>query len=193
MGDSDPVLTYRQLIAEVRRLCVQRQTGWLFITTSDNHSVRFGLQNGAIVALTFRNKTGMEALSAIQQVLKGSLSFSNGPPAPKPQPGLPPTSELLALLQSAATDHPDEADTGPGPLDEALARSRPIIEAARGGCLRPMARLLRDEHVPAASNLTDLIDSLAREISDPAKSASFKERVRARLPSLAPRKTARRF
>ena len=105
MGDSDPVLTYRQLIAEVRRLCVQRQTGWLFITTSDNHSVRFGLQNGAIVALTFRNKTGMEALAAIQQVLKGSPSFSNGLPNPKPQAGLPPTPELLALLQSAATDH----------------------------------------------------------------------------------------
>ena len=191
MGDSDPVLTYRQLIAEVRRLCVQRQTGWLFITTSDNHSVRFGLQNGAIVALTFRNKTGMEALAAIQQVLKGSLSFSNGLPDPKPQPGLPPTSELLALLQSAATDHPDEADTGPGLLDEALARSRPIIEAELVEYLGPMARLLLDEHVPAASNLTDLIDSLAREISDPAKSASFKERVSERLASSVPGKTAR--
>jgi hypothetical protein len=164
MGDNDPVLTYRQLIAEVRRLCVQRQTGWLFITTSDNHSVRFGLQNGAIVALTFRNKTGMEALAAIQQVLKGSPSFSNGLPDPKPQAGLPPTAELLALLQSAATDHPDEADTGPGPLDA---------------------------HTPAASNLTDLIDSLAREISDPAKSASFKERVRERLASSVPGKNAR--
>jgi len=190
MGDSDPVLTYRQLIAEVRRLCVQRQTGWLFITTSDNHSVRFGLQNGAIVALTFRNKTGMEALAAIQQVLKGSPSFSNGLPNPKPQAGLPPTPELLALLQSAATDHPDE-DTGPGPLDEALARSRPIIEAELVEYLGPMARLLLDEHVPAASSLTDLIDSLAREISDPAKSASFKERVRARLASSVPRKNAR--
>ena len=189
MGDSDPVLTYRQLIAEVRRLCVQRQTGWLFITTSDNHSVRFGLQNGAIVALTFRNKTGMEALAAIQQVLKGSLSFSNG--LPKPQAGLPSTPELLALLQSAATDHPDEADTGPGPLDEALARSRPIIEAELVEYLGPMARLLLDEHVPAASNLTNLIDSLAREISDPAKSASFKERVRERLASSVPGKNAR--
>jgi hypothetical protein len=191
MGDSDPVLTYRQLIAEIRRLCAQRQTGWLFITTSDNHSVRFGLQNGAIVALTFRNKTGMEALAAIQQVLKGSPSFSNGLPDPKPQAGLPTTPELLALLQSAATDHPDEADTGPGLLDEALARSRPIIEAELVEYLGPMARLLLDEHAPAASNLTDLIDSLAREISDPAKSTSFKERVRERLASSVPGKNAR--
>ena len=85
MGDSDPVLTYRQLIAEVKRLCVQRQTGWVFITTSDNHSVRFALQNGAIVAMIFRNQTGLEALASIQRVLKGSLSFSNGPPGPTPR------------------------------------------------------------------------------------------------------------
>src|SRR5262245_38753291 len=190
MGDSDPVLTYRQLIAEVRRLCAQRQTGWLFITTSDNHSVRFGLQDGAIVALTFRNKTGPEALAAIQRVLKGSLSFSSGPPSPKPQAGLPQTSELLALLQSAAADHPDEAETGPGPLDETLARSRPILEAELVEYIGPMARLVIDEHLPTASNLSHLIDSLARELNDPAQSASFKERVRERLASTGPGKSA---
>jgi hypothetical protein len=191
MGDSDRVLTYCQLIVEIRRLCAQRQTGWLFITTSDNHSVRFGLQNGTIVALIFRNQTGLEALASIQRVLKGSLSFSSGPPNPKPQAGLPPTAELLALLQSAATDHADEADTGPGLLDETMAGSRAIIEAELVEYLGPMARLVIDEHVPAASNLTDLIDSLAREISDPAKSASFKERVRERLASSVSGKNAR--
>jgi hypothetical protein len=183
MGDSDPVLTYRQLIGEVRRLCAQRQTGWVFITTSDNHSVRFGLQNGVIIAIVFRNQTGLEALASIQRVLKGSLSFSSGLPNPKPQADLPPTHELLALLQSAATDHPDEPDPGPGPLDEALARSRAAIEAELIEYLGPMARLVIDEHVAAATNLNDLIDSLAREINDPGKSASFRARVRERLAS----------
>ena len=191
MSDSDPVLTYRQLIGEVRRLCAQRQTGWVFITTSDNHSVRFGLQNGAIVAIMFRNQTGLEALAAIQRVLKGSLSFSNGPPLPKPQAGLPPTPELLALLQSTATDHPDEADTGPGSLDEALARSRAVIEKELIEYLGPMARLVIDEHIAAATKLTDLIDALAREINDPAKSASFRERVRERLASSGSGRSAR--
>ena len=191
MGDSDPVLTYRQLIAEVKRLCVQRQTGWVFITTSDNHSVRFALQNGAIVAMIFRNQTGLAALASIQRVLKGSLSFSNGLPNPKPQAGLPPTQELLALLQSAATDHPEEADPGPGPLDETLARGRAAIEAELVEYLGPMARLVVDEHLPAANNLTDFIELLAREINDPVKSASFKERVRERLASSAPGKSRR--
>ena len=50
MGDTDGFLTYRQLIGELRRFCDQRQTGCVFITTSDNHSVRFTLQSGTIVA-----------------------------------------------------------------------------------------------------------------------------------------------
>jgi len=184
MGDDDRVLTYRQLIGEVTRLCARRQTGWVFITTSDNHSVRFGLQDGAIVAISFRNQTGPQALAAIQQqVHKGSLSFSDGLP-PRPQAGLPPTTELLAVLQSAATDPADEEDADTHPVDEALTRSRAIIEAELVEYLGPMARVVLDEHLSAATrSLTDLIDSLARELNDPAKSSAFKERVRARLAS----------
>ena len=158
------------------------QTGRVFITTSDNHSVSFGLQNGAIVALSFRNQTGLEALAAIQRVHKGSLSFASGLP-PKSQPGLPPTPELLALLQSAATDPADAADAGPRPVNEAVARSRAVIEAELTEYLGPMARVVVEEHVAAAHDLTDFIDSLAGELHDPAKSVTFKARVRERLAS----------
>src|SRR2546427_7092444 len=159
MDGNDSVLTYGQLIGEVRRLCAQHQTGRVFITTSDNHSVSFGLQNGAIVALGFRNQTGLEALAAIQRVHKGSLSFSSGLP-PKPQPGLPPTPELLALLQSAATGPADAADAGPRPVNEAVARSRAVIEAEAIEDLRAIARALAAEQSPAAPALSDFIDWL---------------------------------
>src|SRR4029450_602552 len=123
MRGNDSVLTYGQLIGEVRRLCAQHQTGRVYITTSDNHSVSFGLQNGGIVALRFRNQTGLEALAAIQRVHKGSLSFSSGLP-PKPQPGLPPTPELLPLRQSAATHPAHAAGAAPHPCNHAEARQR---------------------------------------------------------------------
>jgi len=190
MDGNDSVLTYGQLIAEVRRLCAQNQTGRVFITTSDNHSVSFGLQKGAIVALSFRNQTGLEALAAIQRVHKGSLSFSSGLP-PKPQPGLPPTSKLLSLLQSAATDPVDAADAAQRPVNEAVARSRAVIETELTEYLGPMARIVVDEHVAAAHDLTDFIDSLAAELNDPAKSATFKTRVRERLASSVSGKSAR--
>jgi hypothetical protein len=189
MDGNDTVLTYGQLIGELRRLCVQHQTGRLFITTSDNHSVSFGLQNGVIVALSFRNQTGLEALAAIQRVHKGSASFSSGLP-PKSQPGLPPTSELLSLLQKAATD-PADAEAGPRLVNETVARSRAVIEAELTEYLGPMARIVVEEHVAAAHDLTDFIDSLAGELNDPAKSATFKARVRDRLASSVSGKSAR--
>jgi len=190
MDGNDTVLTYGQLIGELRRLCAQHQTGRLFITTSDNHSVSFGLQNGVIVALSFRNQTGLEALAAIQRVHKGSASFSGGLP-PKSQPGLPPTSELLSLLQKAATDPADAADAGPRLVNETVARSRAVIEAELTEYLGPMARIVVEEHVTAAHDLTDFIDSLAGELNDPAKSATFKARVRDRLASAVSGKSAR--
>lgn len=190
MDGNDSVLTYGQLIGEVRRLCAQHQTGRVFITTSDNHSVSFGLQNGVIVALGFRNQTGLEALAAIQRVHKGSLAFASGLP-PKPQPGLPPTPELLALLQSAAADPTDAADAGPRPVNEAVARSRAVIEAELTEYLGPMARVVTEEHAASAHDLADFIDLLAGELNDPAKSATFKERVREKLASSASGKRAR--
>ena len=189
MDGNDSVLTYGQLIGEVRRLCGQHQTGRVFITTSDNHSVSFGLQNGAIVALSFRNQTGLEAVAAIQRIHKGSLNFSSGLP-PKPQPGLPPTRELLSLLQSAATD-PIDADAGPQPVDEAVARNRAVIEAELTEYLGPMARIVVEEHVAAAPDLATFIDSLAGELNDSAKSATFKARVRERLASSVSARSAR--
>src|SRR5437879_13536359 len=101
MDGNDSVLTYGQLIGEVRRLCAQHQTGRVFITTSDNHSVSFGLQNGAIVALGFRNQTGLEALAGIQRVNQGSLSFSSGLP-PKPQAGLTHSHVILTVTPCVA-------------------------------------------------------------------------------------------
>jgi hypothetical protein len=162
----------------------------VFITTSDNHSVSFGLQNGAIVALGFRNQTGLDALAAIQRVHKGSLGFASGLP-PKPQPGLPPTPELLALLQSAAADPSGAADAGPRRVNAAVARSRAVIEAELIEYLGPMACVVIEEHATAAHDLADFIDLLAAELNDPAKSATFKDRVREKLASSASGKRAR--
>jgi hypothetical protein len=66
-----------------------------------------------------------------------------------------------------------------------------VIEAELTEYLGPMARIVVGEHVAAAHDLTDFIDSLAGELSDPAKSATFKARVRERLASSVSSKSAR--
>src|SRR5206468_826553 len=108
---------------------------------------------------------------------------SDGLPPQEAQAGLPPTPELLALLQRAETDLMDGDQVNGGPVNEALARSRGLIEAELVEYLGPMARVVVEEHLATASGLTDLIESLAGELNDPAKSVRFKERVRERLRS----------
>ena len=181
MGRADSVLGYRELLGEVRRLCGQRQTGSIFITTSDNYSVRFALQNGLIIALGFRNQTGMEAIASIQRISKGRLQFSDGLPPQQPQAGLPSTPELLALLERGDSDASDGEAANAGHLSEVLVGNRAVIEAELVEYLGPMARVVLSEHIATARTLNDLIESLAREVSDPDKSARFKERVRERL------------
>jgi len=181
MGDTDGYVTYRQLIGELRRFCEQRRTGGVFITTSDNHSVRFTLQNGTIVAVGFRNQTGPAALASVQKIQKGRVSFSDGLPSQDPQPGLPSTPDLLTQLERADSGVSDGNESKSGPVNEALAQSRAIIEAELVEYLGPMARVVFGEKSAAASNVTELIETLAGEFKDPSKFAQFKERVSARL------------
>src|SRR5262249_60867770 len=73
---------------------------------------------------------------------------------------------------------------------ETVAGGRAVIEAELTEYLGPMARIVVEEPVPAAHDLTDFIDSLAGELNDPAKSATFKARVRDRLASAVSGKSA---
>src|SRR5215475_3433543 len=185
MGDTDGYVTYRQLIGELRRFCEQRRTGGVFITTSDNHSVRFTLQNGTIVAVGFRNQTGPAALASVQKIQKGRVSFSDGLPPQDPQPGLPSTPDLLTQLERADSGVSDGNESKSGPVNEALAQSRAIIEAELVEYLGPMARVVFGEKIATASNVTQLIETLAGEFKDPAKFAQFKARVQERLAPLS--------
>jgi hypothetical protein len=66
-----------------------------------------------------------------------------------------------------------------------------VIEAELIEYLGPMARVVIEEHATAAHDLADFIDLLAAELNDPAKSATFKERVREKLASSVSGKRAR--
>ncbi len=183
MGDADGLLSYRELIGEVRHLCAQRQTGSVFITTSNNHAVRFALQNGTIIAVSFRQQTGLDALVSIQRITKGRLKYSDELLHHAPQAGLPSTPELLSMLHGAAAEPPEGRPANAGPVNESLARSRAVIESELAEYLGPMARVVCGEYIATASNLTDLIESLAKELRDTGKASRFMERVRDRLAS----------
>jgi len=182
----DAGLGYRELIGEVRRLSAEGRTGTVFITTSDNHSVRFVLRGGTISAVGFGLQTGLAAVTSIARITGGRLSFSDGLLQHESQAELPPTAELLTLLGGAAGDTGDGGAAATGPMPTSLNRSSAILEAELVEYLGPMARVVCNEHLTraarsGATSLNDVIESLARELGDRDKAARFTERVRARL------------
>lgn len=186
MKSGDASLGYRDLIGEVRRLSAEGRTGTVFITTSDNHSVRFVLRGGTISAVGFGLQTGLAAVTSITRITGGRLSFSDELLQHESQAELPPTAELLTLLSGAAADAGDGGGAGTGPMATSLNRSSAILEAELVEYLGPMARVVCNEHLTRAArsgstSLNDVIESLARELGDRDKAARFTERVRARL------------
>jgi hypothetical protein len=179
---TDGLLSYAELIAEVRRLCAQRSSGCIFITTSDNHAIRFELRSGKIIALSFRQHTGAKAVESIQRITGGQLRYSAEVVERAPQADLPPTPELLAALGASgmmATSDSNGAGSAPPRAD--FDRSRTVIESELAEYLGPMATLVCQEHMALATDVNDLVESLARELRDAAKAASFREQVRKRL------------
>jgi hypothetical protein len=180
----DSVLGYGQLVGELRRLCAERATGSVFITTSDNHAARFALANGAIIAVWFRQQTGADALASIQRVTGGKLRYSDEVLAHEPQPAVPSTSEILAMLDGAGSGNgAAPVQTKVSDLGAIPPQSRSIIESELAEYLGPMASVIVTEQVAVASSVNDLIERLASELGDAGKASRLKERLRERLPA----------
>jgi hypothetical protein len=185
---ADALLGYPELIAEVRRVCAQGRSGCVFITTSENHAVRFELWRGKIIGLSFRQLTGAKAIDAIRRITAGRLRYSEEVINHPPQEGLLPTPELLGALGAPGLAPTPVDGVSPAAGREELARRAVVIQSELAEFLGPMAQFICKEHMALAANVTDLVESLARELRDAAKVASFKERVHKRLADTTPAK-----
>lgn len=66
-----------KIIQELRRLCEEKHSGTLFITTEENHAVRFVLKNGEIIGIAYRNKHGLAALPLVRSITGGTYTFAD--------------------------------------------------------------------------------------------------------------------
>jgi len=75
LDNLQPFYPYQQLMQKLYDLCADKATGTLFITTYDNHSIRFFLEQGRIFSLAYRFKYGNDALYFIKKITSGRLAF----------------------------------------------------------------------------------------------------------------------
>ncbi|MCG8018022.1 MAG: DUF4388 domain-containing protein [Candidatus Thiodiazotropha sp. 'RUGA'] len=68
-------LPLNEIIIELRSLARSKSTGYLFIVSSEQHSATFGLEQGRIVSLQCRLRTGEKAIPLIANIKHGSCRF----------------------------------------------------------------------------------------------------------------------
>lgn len=196
--------TYRELIAEVRRLCDQKRTGTIFIASEDGHLVRLVLTKGNVVHLVFDTKHSCyDAIPLIHKIKTGRLQFAEGIVEATPNEQLPNTEELLHTLElfyqldeeeaiqkkNSSLKSPVVAKVAPKlPLalqptfnfNEAL----PKVKKALASYVGPFANLLCDEYIKQhggfknAYEVLKMIDALALEIGDTETEKAFKIQIK---------------
>ncbi len=180
MKKSTPLLKYQELIAEIHRLFAEKQTGTIFITTSDNHLVRMVLNKGEIVHLVYdTNYRSYDAIPLLKKIQAGRLQFARGIFEAAAEISLPPTQELLYVLKGKGeekdllTYSPKKVDS---PFEEVIIQ----IKRALSNHIGPIAALICDEYIEKAGGINNrnaidsLIDDVAKEIGEPNTERLFK-------------------
>jgi CheY-like chemotaxis protein len=71
------LLSYRELLLALQRLCKEKRTGSMFINDGSEHSAKLVIEQGLIFDVTFKGQTGEAALALIKEIKQGSASFSS--------------------------------------------------------------------------------------------------------------------
>lgn len=187
MSDSGEALPFASLMQALRALTEQSATGTLMIATDDNHSARFVLDRGGIVAVAFGRLRGMEAVAAMRGIRAGRHRFARGVQVGASESqSLPPTPELVATLLGDGGPAQPSAEPG-DTLATAPDRIRAVVVEEVAELLGPIATLICDEHfasrgVPTGRRaLEGLLEALAAELPDPTRARALRERVLARI------------
>lgn len=181
-----PYNSYHELMQALKNHCLQRSTGTLFIATPDNHFGRIVLKGGEIISLIFGTKSGEAAIPFIRAIKTGKFRFSQGQTPTDGAEDLPPNPELLCRLDTGAT--PVGTTAQHPPVDRmALGHTYRIVEGELVEFVGPIANLVCSEHkakfgtITHEKELNALLESIGREIGDPAKARQFIDRVWKRM------------
>ncbi len=76
-GNTVRLLTYRELLLVLQKLCKEKHTGVMLIRDSAGESAKFTIEQGTIFDVVFKNKSGKAALILIKNIKEGKATFSN--------------------------------------------------------------------------------------------------------------------
>jgi len=179
------LLTYSELIAQIRELCRQKKTGTVFVTSEEGYLIRFVLKTGQVVHLVFdAQHRGYEAIPLIHTIKKGRLQFAEGILETADEGGhLPPTEELLQTLELFQQLRDSDSITLSAPK-VVLGQFKTAIKQVQRNLafyIGPFANIVCEDYIRSrgtpklANDVLTMIDAIAKEIDPPKKQEEFKE------------------
>ncbi|MBK7984141.1 MAG: DUF4388 domain-containing protein [Candidatus Competibacteraceae bacterium] len=175
-------LTFSAIVAQLRKLCQEKQTGTLYFLENGHLLGQASLRDGEIISLMAKKKHGTDALSCLLDIQNGGIAFAPGTLSAT-RMALPPTAEILAILDSfishGAATHSNSLPSSAPPALTAIAQT--VLEQTLKEFIGPIANMVCADHFRGATTLAAAIDALADEIPNPKAAAQFRERVQRRL------------
>lgn len=168
-----------QLFVSINQTIAERQSGTMFLRSSDGHSFAIAIQNGTITGVSSGLTVGNDAVDKLRAVQYASYTFS---PRLFNPPGSKPDSAYVSLLlegngvMSSATTGKLSAGNRAEFHKHALA----VIESNLLDILGPFSTLVLDDALKSASfeyasmdNIQPFLSTLARDIDDKEQAEQF--------------------
>lgn len=92
--------------ALLQRLCARRESGMMFVVTTENRQIRIALERGAIVHVGFGPRRGRAALELLPYMKSRSAAFSASAPVIRDE-NLPPQDALMKALATTLSRSAD--------------------------------------------------------------------------------------
>ncbi len=174
-------IPFHQIVTEAGKLCRQRSTGTLFITTKANKSAQIVLDKGEIIYILFSGKRGLDALTLMSTIDGGRYRFQEGGVMP-PRMALPPSEAILDALGRGAAVAPPSRGSGVKSGDSAglSGEQKEVLQSCLAECIGPMAMLICEDYFESKRIFAEVVDALAAEIPSPDQAKKFRELVAAR-------------
>jgi hypothetical protein len=179
MSNPQPI-SLDNLVIELQRLCQEKLSGTLFISGDNHRMAQISLLDGNIVALSCLSKRGAEALPLIRQINPNWFRFIKGSSITA-DPQLPPTTDILGSLASAAPASASSGSTINTTIDMLPQQTRTVLKETLAEFMGPAASMIYNKVLRQARNLDSAIDLLAQEIPDRQQALKFKEQVKQKL------------
>ena len=173
-------LSFPAIVAQLRKLCQEKQTGLLYAIENGHFLGQIGLHDGEIVFLKAQKKQGVDAIPVMLGMESGSIAFTKGVP-PTTRMTLPPTADILAIFEGADSAAALPQPTQESPHSPLTTTVKTILEQTLKEFIGPIASLICADHFRNVTTLAAAIDALADEIPNAQSATQFRERVQQRL------------